>query len=162
MVRERKNITNLVSCLFDEILSYLDISINWLFVIVATFLRVDHGRGLFYFGPDHRPVPLQQQFVGVLEKKRFLRDKVMNEVCYDTVVDSLKRGYQIMVFVHSRKGTGETAKALTEIAVKRSELDRYFLTIGTDEHGDAHSKFSDRAMKSRNKEVSEHFQNAMG
>lgn len=129
---------------------------------VATFLRVDHSRGLFYFGPDHRPVPLQQQFVGVLEKKRFLRDKVMNEVCYDTVVDSLKRGYQIMVFVHSRKGTGETAKALTEIAVKRSELDRYFLTIGTDEHGDAHSKFSDRAMKSRNKEVSEHFQNAMG
>ena len=57
----------------------------------------------------------------------------MNEVCYDVVVDSLKRGYQVMVFVHSRKGTGETATALAEIAADRDNaLDHYFVTQGKD------------------------------
>ena len=86
----------------------------------------------------------------------------MNDICYKTVVESLKRGYQVMVFVHSRKGTGETARALAEIASKRSELDRYFITAGTDNNGDAHSRFADKARKSRNREVSEHFDNGMG
>ena len=32
---------------------------------VASFLRV--GRGLFFFGPEHRPTPLKQTFIGVTE-----------------------------------------------------------------------------------------------
>lgn len=129
---------------------------------VATFLRVDQQRGLFYFGPEHRPVPLQQQFVGVTETKRFLRDKKMSEVCYNVVSDSLRRGYQVMVFVHSRKGTGTTIEEFTEIANKRNELERYFITKGSDENGDAHTRYADRAAKSRNREVSKHFSNGMG
>jgi len=32
------------------------------------------------------------------------------------VADSLKRGYQAMVFVHSRKDTGKTARTLADLA----------------------------------------------
>ena len=77
---------------------------------VARFLHVDESRGLFYFGPEYRPVPLRQQYVGVTEiKDRFRREKKMNDICYEVVTDSLRRGHQVMVFVHSRRGTGETA-----------------------------------------------------
>lgn len=130
---------------------------------VATFLRVDEQRGLFYFGPEHRPVPLQQQFVGISEtKNRFRREKKMNAVCYDIVSDSLRRGYQVMVFVHSRKGTGETIEELTEIANKKNELERYFITKGAEENGEAHSRYAPRAEKSRNREVAKHFHSGMG
>ena len=57
-------------------------------------------------------MPLQQKFIGINDvKPRFRYETKMNEVCYDIVCDSLQRGYQVMVFVHSRKGTGETARA---------------------------------------------------
>jgi len=129
---------------------------------VASFLRVDKQKGLFFFGPEHRPVPLQQTFIGVKEKSRFKKEKQMNEVCYETVVDSLRRGYQVMVFVHSRKGTGETCEALADIARERDELNSAFVTQGTDRWGDAHSKYADKATKSRNRELTNHFHNGMG
>lgn len=131
---------------------------------VATFLQVQ-AKGLFFFGPEHRPVPLQQQFIGVnaKTKDRYLKEKQMNEICYDVVVDSLRRGYQVMVFVHSRKGTGETATALTEKANEDGALDRLFITKGKEgPNGDAHSRFVDRVSKSRNREVSLHFGNGFG
>jgi activating signal cointegrator complex subunit 3 len=37
------------------------------------------------------------------------------------VVDSLKRGHQVMVFVHSRKDTGKTARWLADNAGKLGE-----------------------------------------
>ena len=129
---------------------------------VADFLRVDKNKGLFYFGPEHRPVPLQQTFVGVTGKSKFEKVKQMDNVCYDTVVDSLKRGYQVMVFVHSRKGTGETCEALADIARKKNELESMFVTQGTERWGEAHSRYADKAAKSRNRELSNHFQNGMG
>lgn len=131
---------------------------------VASFLRVHLSRGLFHFGPEHRPVPLQQQFIGISDtiKPRYRYDAKVNEVCYDIVCDSLQRGYQVMVFVHSRKGTGETASALADIAGKKDELKRFFITMGTEENGNAHSKYAERAEKSRNKEVRDHFNNGMG
>ena len=126
---------------------------------VAKFLRVDSNRGLFYFGPEYRPVPLQQQFIGVTKiKERFRMEQKMNEVCYEFVSDALRRGYQVMVFVHSRRGTGDTARALAEIATKREELDRFFSTT----QDSAYGKFEDKVNKSRNKEVREHFGNGMG
>lgn len=131
---------------------------------VAEFLQVPE-RGLFYFGPEHRPVPLQQTFVGVTGniKDRFLMENKMNDVCYDIVKDSLARGYQVMVFVHSRKGTGDTATALASRATAAGELDRYFITQGKDGGpGDAYKRYTDRIKKSRNREVSNHFYNGMG
>jgi len=132
---------------------------------VALFLQAPE-RGIFFFGPEHRPVPLQQTFIGlnVNVKDRRLKDKRMNEVCYDVVIDSLKRGYQVMVFVHSRKGTGDTASALAEIAASRdNDLDHYFVTQGKDDsNGEAYKRYADRVNKSRNREVGAHFANGMG
>jgi activating signal cointegrator complex subunit 3 len=131
---------------------------------VAEFLQVPE-RGLFYFGPEHRPVPLQQQFVGVFGnvKKRHEIEEKMNDVCYETVLDSLARGYQVMVFVHSRKGTGDAASALAQRATAAEELDRYFVTQGKEgPQGEAYKKYADRVKKSRNREVANHFYNGMG
>jgi replicative superfamily II helicase len=69
-----------------------------------------------------------------------------------------------MVFVHSRKGTGDTLNALAEIAADRdNELEHFFVTQGKDDyHGEAYVRYADRAKKSRNREVSAHFANGMG
>ena len=127
---------------------------------VAQFLRVSE-RGLFHFGPEHRPVPLEQTFIGVSAKGRNAQERKMNEICYEIVSDSLRRGHQVMVFVHSRKGTGETATALADIAVKKGELESLFLTAGTESHGAAYTRYSERAANSRNRELSLHFSNGM-
>ena len=72
----------------------------------------------------------------------------MNDICYDVVTDSLRRGYQVMVFVHSRKGTGETATALTERAQENGELERLFVTEGKEgRNGEAHKRYTDRIKK---------------
>lgn len=127
---------------------------------VAQFLRVSE-RGLFHFGPEHRPVPLEQTYIGVSTKGRSAQERKMNDICYEVVSDSLRRGHQVMVFVHSRKGTGETATALADIAAKKGELESLFLTAGTETHGAAYSRYSERAAKSRNRELSLHFTNGM-
>jgi len=186
---------------------------------VAEFLRVDPSKGLFYFGPEFRPVPLLQKFIGVnpissavpttntsakqaliptpstltesidsdpssnikgLVKSFNRRDALetkMNEICYDHVIDSLKRGYQVMVFVHSRKGTGDTARYLADAARKNMELGRYFLPQGKDDSQDMNDRiisssskaikstylrYHDRVQKSRNREVGQHFSNGVG
>lgn len=131
---------------------------------VAEFLQVP-DRGVFYFGPEHRPVPLQQTFIGinVNVKDRKLKEKRMNEICFDEALDCLKRGHQVMVFVHARKGTGETASALTELAIEEGVLEQHFVTQGKDgPSGDAYRRYAERVKKSRNREVSTHFENGMG
>ena len=130
---------------------------------VATFLRVDKKKGLFFFGPEHRPVPLQQTFIGVTShnrSNRFEREKKMDDVCYDVVSEALRDGHQVMVFVHSRKGTGTTAKAIGERAAMECELERLF--IGEEGENEARTRYIDRVEKSRNKELREHFGNGMG
>jgi len=43
---------------------------------VATFLRVDPAKGLFFFDNSFRPVPLEQAYVGITEKKALKRFQV--------------------------------------------------------------------------------------
>ena len=131
---------------------------------VATFLHVP-PTGLFFFGPEHRPVPLEQQFLGLQLPKndRQQRERKMNEACYDVVVDSIRRGYQVMVFVHSRKGTSDTASALAELALDDGTLESLFYTKGKDgPNGEAYRRYCDRVNKSRNREVGLHFENGIG
>lgn len=45
---------------------------------VATFLRVKQDSGLFYFDNSFRPVALEQQYIGVTEKKALKRYQVKN------------------------------------------------------------------------------------
>jgi activating signal cointegrator complex subunit 3 len=75
-------------------------------------------RGLFFYGPEYRLVPLQQQFIGVNvnSKDRSIEEQKMNDICFEVVLDSLQRGYQVMVFVHSRKGTSDTCRAMADAA----------------------------------------------
>jgi len=83
---------------------------------------VNPQTGLFHFDASYRPVPLELTFVGCADKGPFFaRQAAMSDVCYDKVADSLRRGYQAMVFVHSRKDTAKTARALAESAQKAGE-----------------------------------------
>ncbi|VDD78058.1 unnamed protein product [Mesocestoides corti] len=88
---------------------------------VATFLRVDVDKGLFYFDNSFRPVPLEQQYIGITEKKAVKRFQLMNEIVYDKVVEHAGRN-QILVFVHSRKETGKTARAVRDMCLEKDTL----------------------------------------
>ncbi|KAI0765441.1 Sec63-domain-containing protein [Fomes fomentarius] len=91
---------------------------------VATFLRVDPSKGLFYFDASYRPCALQQQFIGVTEKKAIKRYQVMNEVCYEKVLDQAGKN-QTLVFVHSRKETAKTAKFIRDMAIEKETITQF-------------------------------------
>lgn len=86
---------------------------------VGSFLRVDPQRGLFHFDGSHRPVPLSQTFIGVSEgqqsnanEARRRKEAKIHELAWRKVKDSLQRGHQAMIFVHSRKGTSNAAREM--------------------------------------------------
>jgi pre-mRNA-splicing helicase BRR2 len=91
---------------------------------VATFLRVDATKGLFYFDASYRPCGLQQQFIGITEKKAIKRYQIMNDVCYEKVLDQAGKN-QTLVFVHSRKETAKTAKFLRDMAVEKETVTQF-------------------------------------
>lgn len=91
---------------------------------VATFLRVDPSKGLFYFDATFRPCGLRQEFIGVTEKKAIKRYQVMNEVCYEKVLDQAGRN-QTLVFVHSRKETAKTAKFIRDMALEKETITQF-------------------------------------
>ena len=43
---------------------------------VATFLRVDPAKGLFYFDNSFRPIPLEQMYIGITEKNAMKKFQV--------------------------------------------------------------------------------------
>ena len=47
---------------------------------VATFMIVKPDKGLFFFDNSFRPVPLEQQYVGVTEKKAIKRFQVKIQI----------------------------------------------------------------------------------
>ncbi|KAF9504269.1 hypothetical protein BS47DRAFT_1355400 [Hydnum rufescens UP504] len=91
---------------------------------VATFLRVDVQKGLFYFDASYRPCGLEQQFIGVTEKKAIKRYQVVNEVCYEKVLDQAGK-HQTLVFVHSRKETSKTAKFIRDMAMEKDTISQF-------------------------------------
>ncbi|KAL9254447.1 DExH-box ATP-dependent RNA helicase DExH14-like protein [Drosera capensis] len=88
---------------------------------VAQFLRVNPDNGLFFFDSSYRPVPLAQQYIGISEKNFAARNELLNRICYKKVVESLRQGHQVMIFVHSRKDTGKTAEKLKEVMKSRNK-----------------------------------------
>ncbi len=91
---------------------------------VATFLRVDPSKGLFFFDNSFRPVPLEQQYVGITEKKAVKRFQVMNEIVYEKVMEHAGKN-QVLVFVHSRKETGKTARAIRDMCLEKDTLGQF-------------------------------------
>jgi pre-mRNA-splicing helicase BRR2 len=88
---------------------------------VATFLRVNPAEGLFYFDNSFRPVPLEQTYIGVTEKKALKRFQLMNEIVYDKVMENAGR-QQVLIFVHSRKETAKTARAIRDMCLEKDTL----------------------------------------
>jgi antiviral helicase SLH1 len=85
---------------------------------VADFLRVNKMAGLFYFDASFRPVPLEQHFIGAKGKAGSVKSREnIDQVAFDKVIEMLKLGHQVMVFVHSRKDTVKTARILYEKAL---------------------------------------------
>ncbi|CAH2054677.1 unnamed protein product, partial [Iphiclides podalirius] len=100
------------------------------YVDVARFLRVNPNIGLFYFDSRFRPVPLEQQFIGVKDVGSgggaHLRQlQTMNEICYEKAADMVQKGHQVMVFVHARNATHQTATVLKELAQKKGHLKHF-------------------------------------
>ena len=91
---------------------------------VALFLRVNHDKGLFYFGSEYRPVPLEQTYIGITTKKGLKRAQVTNECVFDKVLEEVGKN-QILVFVHGRKETVKTARELRNLAMEKGELGNF-------------------------------------
>ncbi|KAF9306760.1 hypothetical protein BGZ74_003618 [Mortierella antarctica] len=128
------------------------------YVDVAAFLRVNPYQGLFYFDGGFRPVPLEQHFCGVRGKygtSTYTRG--LDQTCYDKVVDLVKEGHQVMVFVHARKDTVKTAMMLKEKAYGENELE--FFSAQDDPQYEL--KKRDLA-RSKNREMKELFQYGFG
>jgi activating signal cointegrator complex subunit 3 len=125
---------------------------------VAMFLRVNPARGLFYFGQEFRPVPLQTEFLGVTEADQNKRRNFMNELAFEKAVAALKRGKQVMVFVHARNDTTKTARALRDLAVARGLADLFQLDRGGSTYGSAKREMD----RSKSKELREVFEFGLG
>ena len=91
---------------------------------VAAFLRVDLASGLFFFDNSFRPVPLEQQYIGITEKKALKRYQLTNEIVYEKVMEHAGKN-QVLVFVHSRKETGKSARALRDMCLEKDTLGQF-------------------------------------
>ncbi|KAF9918433.1 hypothetical protein BX616_008873 [Lobosporangium transversale] len=128
------------------------------YVDVAAFLRVNPYQGLFYFDAGFRPVPLEQHFCGVRGKYGSSQyNRGLDQTCYDKVVDLVKQGHQVMVFVHSRKDTVKTAQMLKQKANDEDEA----IFFDTSSHPQHEIKKRELA-KSRNREMKELFNYGFG
>ena len=89
------------------------------YIDVADFLKVNRMTGLFYFDASFRPVPLEQHFIGVKGKSgtKSQRDN-LDATAFEKVKDMLNAGHQVMVFVHTRKDTVNTARMLYQMAIE--------------------------------------------
>ncbi|ETN42924.1 uncharacterized protein HMPREF1541_02082 [Cyphellophora europaea CBS 101466] len=88
------------------------------YIDVSDFLKVNRMTGLFYFDGSFRPVPLEQHFIGVKGKanSKTSRDN-LDSVTFEKIKALLEQDKQVMVFVHSRKDTINTARTLYSMAV---------------------------------------------
>ena len=119
---------------------------------VAQFLRVNPYLGLFFFDGRFRPVPLAQTFVGIKALGNAQQANDMNDICYDKVVNFVRKGHQVMVFVHARNATVKTAMTLLELAQNKGHTEA-FLPDDCPQYGVAQKAIA----KSRNKQLKELF-----
>ena len=124
---------------------------------VALFLRASPKRGLFHFGPEYRPVPLEMTFIGVTEKQKMRQMNLMNDIAYARALDAIRQGHQVMIFVHSRKDTTRTAQAIKDKAAKMNTL-KEFSCMQTK----SFAAYAPQVSKSRNADLRQHFDAGLG
>lgn len=125
---------------------------------VAEFLRVNPMTGLFFFDDSFRPVPLEQQFLAIRAKagSKHAREE-LDRISYEKLVEMLNNGHQIMVFVHSRKDTINTARSY--ISQTASNHDTHLLDCTTNE---SYAGFEKEMAKWKNRDMKELFMNGFG
>ena len=125
---------------------------------VASFLGVNPFQGLFFFDSSYRPVPLEQNFVGVKAKAGSIAYKTkLAEICFDKVSSLRKDNRQIMIFVHSRKDTVKTAEDIRQEALNRGSIDDFYI-----KDDPQYGILIKEVQKSRNKELKELFEFGIG
>ncbi|THV03589.1 P-loop containing nucleoside triphosphate hydrolase protein [Dendrothele bispora CBS 962.96] len=72
----------------------------------------------------------RQQFIGITEKKAIKCYQVMNEVCYEKVLDQAAGKNQTLIFVHSRKETAQTTKFLRDMAMEKETITQFVRADG--------------------------------
>ncbi|KAG9047806.1 hypothetical protein FS837_001462 [Tulasnella sp. UAMH 9824] len=96
------------------------------YIDVADFLGVNRYTGLFYFDQSFRPVPLEQHFIGVRGKINSPQQKKnLDRIVYEKVLELVREGHQVMVFVHARKETVKSAMALSETILLEGVADDF-------------------------------------
>ena len=125
---------------------------------VALFLGVHNNNGLYYFDSTYRPVPLEQQYIGVIENNMQKRVQLYNELTYKKTLHSLRAGHQVMIFVHSRRDTVMTARAVKDIAAADSTSSEF----SCQENTSYHNASKQLQHNSNNSELRELFQYGFG
>jgi len=126
---------------------------------VAVFLRVNPEKGLFHFGPEYRPVPLDQTFIGFTEKQRGRQKEVMNRSAYEKMMVALMHRKQVMIFVHSRKETVATLEAMRDLCSKNGALGMLQDYVV---HHEQYGSFKRAVEKSKSSELQQFFALGMG
>ena len=125
---------------------------------VASFLGVNPFQGLFFFDSSYRPIPLEQNFIGVKAKAGSISYRTkLNEICFEQIISLRKDNRQAMIFVHSRKDTVKTSQDLRQEALNRGNISE--LSIKDDPKYGLYLK---EVQKSRNKELKDLFEYGMG
>jgi len=120
-------------------------------------MKVHPTSGLFFFGPEYRPVPLDTTLLGVTEKQRVKRNDMMNRLANDRLVTALERGKQVMIFVHSRKDASRTADAMRDLCAKGGTTN-----LLENVHHEQYGVWKRAVEKSRSQEVQQLFYHGLG
>eukprot|EP00435_Cladocopium_sp_Y103_P029385 s1966_g7.t1 len=123
---------------------------------VAAFLRVE-GENLFYFDSSYRPIPLETSFLGITETNRVKQMAKLNEICYEAVIEQVRKGHQVMVFVHSRGDTFKTADTLAQMAIDQNHTGHFDMSTHMQ-----YGYFQQQVQKSRNRQVQMIFDKGFG
>ncbi|CAL9705487.1 unnamed protein product [Knipowitschia caucasica] len=124
---------------------------------VTSFLHVNPYIGLFFFDGRFRPVPLGQTFVGIKSTNKVQQLHDMEEVCYNKVLEQVRAGHQVMVFVHARNATVRTAMALIEMAKNNGDI-----CVFQPDQGPDYGQCEKQVQRSRNKQMKEMFPEGFG
>lgn len=130
------------------------------FMDVADFLGVNRNIGMFYFDQLFRPCPLKQELIGVRGKagSKTARENI-DRVSYDKLLENVRNGAQVMIFVHSRKDTVKTARTFISMAQASGNLPDFDCL----ETCDSYERFKrEMGAKNRNKYMRELFPYGFG
>jgi pre-mRNA-splicing helicase BRR2 len=80
-------------------------------VSLSKLVRVNKDKGLFHFDNSYRPCPLAQQYIGINVKKPLQRFQLMNEICYEKVVECAGK-HQVGVNMEKKSASEEGGEAI--------------------------------------------------